>query len=71
MIPIPASTVEYLRFFDEANMFQSKMRNAMFRNGDHLAVDNVPFHSGAASPGPGNWLRRQGTGLVYTLYYRE
>ena len=41
----------------------------MFKNGDHIVVDNAPFHRGAASPVLGNWLRRQGTGLVYTPYY--
>ena len=62
MIPVPANTVEYLRFFGEANMFQSPMGNAMFKNGDHVVVDNAPFHREAASPVPGNWLGRQGTG---------
>ena len=52
-------------------MFQSQMGNTMFRNGDHIAVDNAPFRSGAASPVLGNWLGRQGTGLVYTPYYRD
>ena len=69
MIPVPANTVEYLRFFGEANMFRSPMGNAMFKNGDHVVVDNAPFHRGAASPVLGNWLGRQGTGLVYTPYY--
>ena len=32
-------------------------------------VDNAPFHCGAASPVLGNWLGRQGAGLVYTPYY--
>ena len=41
----------------------------MFKNGDHVVVDNAPFHHGAASPVLGNWLGRQGTGLVYTPYY--
>ena len=41
----------------------------MCKNGDHVVVDNVPFHCGAASPVPENWLGRQGTGLVYTPYY--
>ena len=50
MIPVPANTVEYLRFFGEANMFQSPMGNPMFKNGDHVVVDNAPFHPGAASP---------------------
>ena len=64
-----AKTVEYLRFFGEANMFRSPMGNAMFKNGDHVVVDNVPFQCGAASPVLGNWLGRQGTGLVYAPYY--
>ena len=60
MIPVPANTVEYLRFFGEANMFRSPMGNAMFKNGDHVVVDHAPFHHGAASPVLGNWLGRQG-----------
>ena len=60
MIPVPANTVEYLKFFGEANMFQSLMGNAMFKNGDHVVVDNAPFHNGAASPVLGSWLGRQG-----------
>ena len=31
MIPVPANTVEYLRFFGEANMFRSPMGNAMLK----------------------------------------
>ena len=50
-------------------MFRSPMGNVMFKNGDHIVVDNAPFHRGAASPVLGNWLGRQGTGLVYTPYY--
>ena len=69
MIPVPVNTVEYLRFFGEANMFRSPMGNAMFKNGDHVVVDNASFHRGAASPVLGNWLGRQGTGLVYSPYY--
>ena len=69
MIPVPANTVEYLRFFGEANMFQSPMGKTMLKNEDHVVVDNAPFHRGAVSPVPGNWLGRQGTGLVYTPYY--
>ena len=37
-------------------MFRSPMGNAMFKNGDHVVVDNAPFHRGAASPVLGNWL---------------
>ena len=68
MISVPANTVKYLRYFGEANMFQSPMGNAMFKNGDHVVVDNAPFDRGAASPVLGNWLGRQGT-RVYTPDY--
>ena len=50
-------------------MFQSQMRNEMFKNRDHVVVDNASFHRGTASPVLGNWLGRQGTGLVCTPYY--
>ena len=32
-------------------------------------VDNALFHREAASPVLGNWLRKQGKGLVDTPYY--
>ena len=70
MIPAAANTVEYLRFFGGANTFRPPMGKAMFKNGDYVVqIDNEPFHHGAASPVLGNWLARQGTGLVYTPYY--
>ena len=50
-------------------MFQSPIGNAIFKNRDHVVIDNAPFHRGAPSPALENWLGRQGIGLVYRPYY--
>ena len=41
----------------------------MFRDGDHVEVDNAPFHRADDALVLLQRLGRKGTGLVYTPYY--